>query len=86
MFIIIIFVAIMCTDLPTPDNGQVSYASDTTAPYDFGTEATYVCNSGFGIVGSRTRMCTGNNSTTIGTWTVTAPTCEGTYPLALTLL
>lgn len=37
-----------------------------------GFVATYICNSGFVLVGSKTRTCQNN-----GQWTETAPTCQG---------
>ncbi|XP_064387965.1 uncharacterized protein LOC135336171 isoform X3 [Halichondria panicea] len=68
--------AIVCSDLLAPDNGRVSYSTGTTVPYDFGTAATYTCNSGFGLVGGTARSCNGNSSTVDGAWTGTVPTCE----------
>ena len=59
-------------------NGQISYASDTTAPYDIGTLATYSCDPGFGLNGGvEVRTCSGDGSSVNGIWTGTAPTCEG---------
>ena len=67
--------ALMCTDLPAPDNGQVSYSPDTIPPYEFGTEATYTCNTGFGISsGNRTRTCGDINSEEM--WYGVAATCD----------
>ncbi len=71
------FTAIVCSDLPAPDNGRVSYSTGTIVPYDFGTTATYICDTGFGLVGGATRSCSGNSSTVDGTWTGTVPTCQG---------
>ena len=57
-----------CGALTNPANGQVSYTAGTT----FGQTATYSCNVGYTLVGSRTRTC---QST--GEWSVSAPTCQG---------
>ena len=68
----------MCSDLPTPDNGRIVYSTGVTSPYDFGTVATYVCDTGFGLRGGdNTRSCGGGGPTTSGSWTGRAPTCEG---------
>ena len=70
-------VAIVCDHLPDPVNGDISFYSDTTAPFDFGTNATYSCDSGFGLSGEDTvRTCDGEGSSPNGDWDGTAPTCE----------
>ena len=77
----IFIAAIMCTDLPAPADGRVTY-TDTTSPYDFGTVATYVCDSGFGISGgNRTRACGGLDLSTVGTWNGIAATCDCEFTL-----
>ena len=58
-------------------NGQLSYAPDTIAPYDFGTVATHVCDTGFGIVGSMTRTCERVGISPVGAWSGSATTCDG---------
>ncbi|XP_064384964.1 uncharacterized protein LOC135333878 isoform X2 [Halichondria panicea] len=68
--------AITCPALSNPANGQVTFATDTTVPYDFGTVATYTCGTGFGLSGDMTRTCSGDGSSTTGMWSATAPTCE----------
>ena len=55
-----------CGDLDDPENGQVSLTGTT-----FGSSATYTCNRGFELVGSRMRMCLAS-----GEWMGDAPTCE----------
>ncbi len=71
--------AVTCSELSTPDNGQVLYASAITlAPFDFGTTATYQCDAGFGLVGETMSRCGGDGSSSNGVWTGTPPTCEGT--------
>ena len=69
--------ALMCPDLPAPDNGQVSYLTDTNPPYEFGTEVTYTCNTGFGISsGNRTGTCGGLDTNSEGVWNGIAATCD----------
>ncbi len=70
-------IAIMCSDLPPPDNGRITYSTDTTSPYDFGTVATYVCDTGFGLVGGGSRLCGGRDTSPSGSWSEAASTCEG---------
>ena len=69
----------MCFDLPVPANGRIFYYNDVPpAPYDFGTQATYICDSGFGLNGGdATRTCSGGGANTNGTWSGRAPACEG---------
>ncbi len=68
--------AIMCIDLPAPDNGRITYSTDTTSLYDFGTVATYECDIGFGLNGGVvTRTCRGDDSDSDGTWSGIAPSC-----------
>ena len=69
---------ITCDDLPDPPNGEISFTIDNTAPFDFGTNATYSCDSGFGLSGEDTvRTCDGDGSSPKGEWTGDAPTCDG---------
>ena len=59
-------------------NGQVSYATDMTSPYEFGTVATFTCNAGFSLDGAAdTLTCADDDQLdTVGTWGGTEPTCE----------
>ena len=57
-------------------NGGIVYASDTSAPYDLGTTATYSCNSGYSLVGDEVRTCGGDGSSTMGVWDLSEPSCE----------
>ena len=68
--------AIECPALSDPANGGIVYVSDTSAPYDFGTTATYSCNSGYSLVGDEVRTCGGDGSNTIGVWDLSEPSCE----------
>ena len=65
--IFLILTAVDCGNLIDPDNGQVT--SETT----FGQTATYSCNTGYNLVGDRTRTCQAE-----GSWSGSAPTCKGT--------
>lgn len=71
--------AITCPAISAPANGQVSFATDTTAPYDFATVATYTCDTGYGLAGDAIRSCGGDMSNTTGVWSGAAPTCEGIH-------
>ena len=55
-----------CGVLPAPRNGQVEMSGTSVAD-----KASYSCNSGFMLMGSRMRSCLDN-----GQWSETAPTCE----------
>ena len=57
-------------------NGGVVYASDTSAPYDFGTTATFSCNSEYALIGDEVRTCGGDGSSTMGVWDLDFPSCE----------
>ena len=78
--------ALMCAELQIPTNGNILYSTNMTSPYDFGTEATYVCDSGFGISGSdRMRTCGGMDLDPEGIWSGLAATCERELLCSLTL-
>ncbi len=75
---LLICAAITCPALFAPANGQVTFVTDTTAPYDFATVATYTCNTGYGLIGGDvSRSCGGDMSNTTGVWSGVVPTCEG---------
>ena len=57
-----------CSSLANPTNGQVSHTGGTT----LGRTATYSCNRGYNVVGSRNRTCQAT-----GLWSGSAPTCQG---------
>ena len=75
------FTAIECPALTAPMNGQVSYATDMTSPYEIGTVATFTCNAGFSLDGAAdTLTCADDDQLdTVGTWGGTEPTCERMY-------
>ncbi|XP_064386127.1 sushi, von Willebrand factor type A, EGF and pentraxin domain-containing protein 1-like isoform X2 [Halichondria panicea] len=57
---------INCGDLTGPDNGLV-----TIRIGNFGSNASYTCETGYMLNGDMTRMCQDN-----GDWSGTAPTCD----------
>ncbi len=71
----------MCPTLSVPINGSVTYTStaDEDGSYRFNVVATYSCNIGFSLVGDSNRTCTGDGSSTTGTFSGMAPNCEGMY-------
>ena len=76
----------MCASISAPENGQVSFSTDTTPPYDFETRVTYICNSGYGIRGGNVlRTCRGDGLTPNGNWTGIAPSCGGKPKISSTV-
>ncbi len=73
--------AITCPPLSNLTNGSVSYSnvSGQNNSYDFDVKATYSCNSGFALVGNKTRNCSGDGSGITGDFDGSAPTCIGKY-------
>ncbi len=67
-----------CPDLLEPENGNIIYSMDQLPPFQFGTEARYVCNSGLGVArGDGVRVCLGDVVNTVGEWTGETPQCSG---------
>ncbi len=73
----------VCLDPLQIANGQIVFSNDTTSPFDFGTLATYTCDTGFSLVGESdgTRTCSGDGSSPVGMWTGDIPTCIGEYSI-----
>ncbi len=73
--------AITCPPLSNLTNGSVSYSNvpGENNSYAFNVMATYSCNSGFALVGNKTRNCSGDGSSTTGDFDRLAPTCKGYY-------
>ena len=68
------FVAVVdCGTLNALANGQVSHTGRTT----FGQTAVYSCDTGYILVGGRTRTCQAD-----GVWSGSEPTCEGVLLLS----
>ena len=59
-------ILVRCSNLPNPSNGRVDQQGDRP-----GDRASYICNSGYELVGQSTRFCQNN-----GQWSGEAPTCE----------
>ena len=63
---------------------MIVYSSDMTEPYDYGTTATYECDTGYEITGGESeRTCTSDGSSSVGQWSGTAPVCSGTCNVVL---
>ena len=78
------FVVITCPPLPDHLYGNVTYSTDNTPPYLFGTQAMYetVCSQGYERSGGDdVRTCTGNGNSPMGVWNGTAPSCRGIISL-----
>ncbi len=65
-------------------NETIDYSSlgiHTTDRYNYGTTATYQCNSGHVMltIGDNERTCTGDGSSPSGQWNGTAPQCGRTF-------
>ena len=69
----------MCPALTAPANGQVSYTTDSSSPFEIGTVATLSCDAGFSLNGSTaTLTCADDDQADItGTWGGTEPICLG---------
>ena len=72
------FIAIFCEDAEIPENGQISYSTETDNGYPFGTVANISCGPGFSLIGNNTRICSANN-TVVGVWRENSPTCDGKF-------
>ena len=69
---------ITCSALLGIVNGMIVYSSNTTAPYVFGTTATYHCNEDYSLIGGDgIRTCSGDDSKSNGVWNGQTPTCSG---------
>ena len=55
---------------------MIRYTAGTTAPYDYGTIATFSCNDGFALVGSTARTCSGSGQSVKGVWNESIPYCK----------
>ena len=78
LLILLPIAAISCSTLPAAQNGIFFPSTDVSEPYDYGTTATYQCDSGYELTGGDTvRTCTGNGSSPVGQWNGTAPVCTG---------
>ena len=62
-----------------PESGAISYSTSMsqTSTFDFGTIATFSCDSGLAVSGSVERTCHGDGSNVNGEWNGNDPTCVG---------
>ena len=66
-YVFLILTAVDCGNLTHPANGSVNHTAGT-----FGQTATYICNTGYNLVGDSIRTCQAT-----GNWSGSVPTCEG---------
>ena len=64
----LVLTVVDCGNLTDPSNGSVTHSAGTT----FGENATYSCNTGYNLMGDRTRTCQAT-----GEWSGSTPTCQG---------
>ena len=70
-------IAIECDDLPDPENGNIVFTPDNTAPFDLNTVAMYECFPGYVLAGEfEERTCMADHDLDTGFWDRAAPTCE----------
>ncbi|XP_064399559.1 uncharacterized protein LOC135346009 isoform X2 [Halichondria panicea] len=70
---------ITCPAVPSPSNGSTNFSGSSAnqiGNYIFNVVATYNCDTGFSLVGNSSRTCTGNDSSIMGFFDWSAPTCE----------
>ena len=75
------FSAITCESLDSFANGVITYRTDRTSPFDFGTTATYSCNEGYYLEGEDVRTCVEDVSGLNGIWSGSTPRCTGRYSI-----
>ena len=69
-----------CFDLPPLMNGVITYTDGLVDSRPINTIATYTCVNGYTVtVGGSFRVCQND-----GTWSGTAPTCQGKFHYILT--
>ena len=65
-----------CGHLSNLENGMIDQQKGTT----YLMQAMYICNNGFTLFGTQSRICTAN-----GSWTLTPPICQCTSSLNRTI-
>ena len=74
MLISLIYPAVSCTDLPSINNGVITYSPTTSSRLE-GAVATYSCDTGYTVVGDGMRICVDGGSG--GDWNGMEPICTG---------
>ena len=75
-----IITAITCPRLPNQTYTSITYSTDITPPFPFGTRAMYTisCPEGMERDGrDDVRTCTSDGRSAVGVWSGTAPICAG---------
>ena len=67
MLLLYVYTAVVCKPLPPPKNGDVVFNPGTT----FMSTATFSCDYGLRLVGSKVRKCQAN-----GKWSGEQPVCK----------
>ena len=62
---------VICSDLPSPTNGDIDYGGGSTNSRPVDTVVTYTYNTGYTLNGGSTRTCGSN-----GVWSGSDPTCQ----------
>ncbi len=73
-------VAGTCFDFPPLMNGVIAYTGGLTDIRPINTFATFTCDNGYTLTGEGFRVCQNG-----GTWSGTAPTCQGEFHYILTV-
>ena len=75
---------ISCPDIADPVNGQIIFAPDRWAPFDYGTTDEYSCNNGFTLSEAENmRVCGGDGLSDVGEWSREDYTCQAQGEKAL---
>ena len=69
-----------CSDLPPLMNGGITYTDELADSRPINTIAIYTCDNGYTLTGGSFSQCQNN-----GTWSATAPTCQGEFHYILTV-
>ncbi len=69
-----------CSDLPPLMNGGITYTDGLVDSRPINSIATFTCDNGYTLTGGSFRQC--QNA---GTWSATAPTCQGEFHYILTV-
>ncbi|XP_064399001.1 uncharacterized protein LOC135345497 isoform X2 [Halichondria panicea] len=70
---------ITCPAVPSPSNGSTNFSGSSAnqiGNYIFNVVATYICDTGFSLVGNSSRTCTGSDNSITGSFDGQTPICE----------